>query len=69
MTYQVETCRPDKYTIVYKTNVVLLTDMLYLYNDSVPTNETNETRQVTTKTVTLRTSNLALSLNLKQVKT
>ena len=27
----VETCRPDKYTIVYIINVVLMTDVLYLY--------------------------------------
>ena len=27
MTYYVETCRPDIYTIVYKINVVLMTDL------------------------------------------
>ena len=30
MTYQVEICRPDKYTIVYIIDVVLLTDVLCL---------------------------------------
>ena len=29
MTDLVETCRPDMYTIVYKINVVLLTDVRY----------------------------------------
>jgi len=31
MTDYVETCRPDIYTIVYKINVVLLTEVLYLF--------------------------------------
>jgi len=31
MTYWVEKCRPDIYAILYKINVVLLTDVLYLY--------------------------------------
>ena len=31
MTYYVETCHPDIYTIVYKIDVVLLTDVFCLY--------------------------------------
>jgi len=31
MTEYVETCRPDIYIIVYKINVVLLTDVEYIY--------------------------------------
>jgi len=31
MTYYVETCRPDIYTFVYKINVVLMTDVWYLF--------------------------------------
>ena len=35
MTYYVETCRPDIYTIVYKINVVLLTDVQYLFEQII----------------------------------
>ena len=31
MTYQVETCRSDIYTVVYEINVMLLTDIQYLF--------------------------------------
>ena len=38
MTYWVEICRPDMYTFVYKTNVVLMTDVEYLFVNVERTN-------------------------------
>jgi hypothetical protein len=34
MTKEVETCRPDKFTIVYILNVVLMTDVFLYFNTS-----------------------------------